>query len=48
MKHTTEDSVVIMDFRRKSLPLQQQDFEVVKRLDGEQVQKKYRLHIKLV
>ena len=48
MKHTTEDSVVIMDFRRKSLPLQQQDFEIVKRLDGEQVQKKYRLHIKLV
>ena len=48
MKHTTEESVVIMDFRRKSLPLQQQDFEIVKRLDGEQVQKKYRLHIKLV
>ncbi len=47
-KHTTEDSVVIMDFRRKSLFLQQQDFEIVKRLDGEQVQKKYRLHIKLV
>ncbi len=47
-KHTTEESVVIMDFRRKSLGLQQQDFEIVKRLDGEDVRKKYRLHVKLI
>jgi SAM-dependent methyltransferase len=46
-KHTTEDSVIIMDFRRKSLDEQLKDFEIIHRLDRTEVQKKYRLHIKL-
>jgi SAM-dependent methyltransferase len=45
--HTTEDSVVIMDFRRKSLNEQSTDFDIVHNLSGEGGQKKYKLHIKL-
>lgn len=46
LKHTTEDSIVIMDFRRKSLGQQLKDFDIVHRLNGDEIQKKYRLHIK--
>lgn len=45
-KHTTEDSVIIMDFRRKSLNEQSNDIDIVHRLDGDDIRKKYRLHIK--
>jgi hypothetical protein len=44
-KHTTAQSTVIMDFRRKSLNEQIKDFDIVQRLDGDAVQKKYKLHI---
>jgi len=44
-KHTTAHSTIIMDFRRKSLNEQMKDFDIVQRLDGEAVRKKYKLHI---
>ena len=44
-KHTTAQSTIIMDFRRKTLNEQMKDFEIVQRLDGDTVQKKYKLHI---
>jgi len=44
-KHTTAQSTIIMDFRRKSLDAQMKDFDIVQRLDGDAVQKKYKLHI---
>jgi SAM-dependent methyltransferase len=44
-KHTTADSIIIMDFRRKSLDEQLKDFDIVQRLNGDDIQKKYRLHI---
>jgi SAM-dependent methyltransferase len=44
-KHTTAQSTTIMDFRRKSLAEQMKDFDIVHRLDGDAVQKKYKLHI---
>ena len=34
-----------MDFRRKTLNEQMKDFDIVQRLDGDTVQKKYKLHI---
>lgn len=46
-KHTDENSVVIMDFRRKTIAEQQKDFTVVSRLDGDHISKYYTLHIKL-
>ena len=46
-KHTVEDSVIIMDFRRKTLSQQQDQFEIVNYLNGDHVQKRYTLHIKL-
>jgi SAM-dependent methyltransferase len=45
-KHTTAQSTIIMDFRRKSLIEQMKDFDIVQRLDGDTVRKKYKLHIK--
>lgn len=45
-KHTDENSVIVMDFRRKSLDQQMKDFDIVARLNGDEIQKKYRLHIK--
>jgi SAM-dependent methyltransferase len=45
-KHTNEDSVVIMDFRRKSLAEQSKDFDIVHYINGNNGQKKYKLHIK--
>jgi SAM-dependent methyltransferase len=44
-KHTTAQSTIIMDFRRKSLNDQMKDFDIVQRLNGDAVQKKYKLHI---
>ena len=44
-KHTTAQSTIIMDFRRKSLDAQMKDFDIVQRLNGDAVQKKYKLHI---
>ncbi len=46
LKHTTDESTIIMDFRRKSLDQQFKDIDVVQRLNGEGVRKKYRMHIK--
>jgi SAM-dependent methyltransferase len=43
--HTTSDSVVIMDFRRKLLKDQIDDFNIIHNLTGYNDQKKYRLHI---
>ena len=45
-KHTDKDSVIIMDFRRKTLSQQQDQFEIVNCLNGDHVQKRYTLHIK--
>ena len=44
-KHTTAQSTIIMDFRRKTLNEQMKDFDIVQRLNGDAVQKKYKLHI---
>jgi hypothetical protein len=44
-KHTTAQSTIIMDFRRISLNEQMKDFDIVQRLDGDTVRKKYKLHI---
>jgi hypothetical protein len=44
-KHTTAQSTIIMDFRRKTLNEQMKDFDIVQRLNGDVVQKKYKLHI---
>jgi SAM-dependent methyltransferase len=44
-KHTTAQSTIIMDFRRKSLNEQMKDFDIVQRLNGDAMQKKYKLHI---
>jgi SAM-dependent methyltransferase len=46
-KHTTDDSVIVMDFRRKTLDEQLKDFDIVHRLNGTELQKQYQLHIKL-
>lgn len=46
-QHTDANSTIIMDFRRKALKEQAKDFDIVHRLNGTDVQKKYRLHIKL-
>lgn len=46
-RHTDQNSVIIMDFRRKTLPQQQSEFTVVNCLNGDNVQKKYALHIRL-
>lgn len=45
-KHVTEDSVIVMDFRRKSLGEQMVDFDIVHSLTPEDGSKKSRLHIK--
>ena len=44
-KHTTTQSTIIMDIRRKTLNQQMKDFDIVQRLDGDAVQKQYKLHI---
>lgn len=45
-KHTTDDSVIVMDFRRKTLDDQLKDFDIVHRLNGTELRKQYQLHIK--
>jgi SAM-dependent methyltransferase len=44
--HTSSDSVIIMDFRRKSLAAQSQHFSTVNRLRGTDQGKKQTLHIR--
>lgn len=48
LRHTTEDSVIIMDFRRKLVGHEQSlaGFEVVHRLEGDDTSKKNKLHIR--
>jgi SAM-dependent methyltransferase len=46
-RHSDQDTVIIMDFRRKSIQQQQNDFAVVSCLNGDHVQKRYTLHVKL-
>ena len=46
-QHTDQNSVIIMDFRRKSLGEQTKDFDIVANLSGDGGQKKYKLHIQL-
>ena len=47
LKHTTQDAVIIMDFRRKLIAHEQElaGFDVVHRLEGTDISKKNKLHI---
>lgn len=47
VKHSDARTIVIMDIRRKSLAAQSQDFDIIARLDGDGIQKKYRCHIQI-
>lgn len=47
LKHSDARTKVIMDIRRKSLAAQSQDFDIIARLDGDGIQKKYRCHIQV-
>lgn len=48
LKHTDPDAVIIMDFRRKLISHEQQlaGFEVIQRIEGDDVGKKNKLHIR--
>jgi SAM-dependent methyltransferase len=45
LDHTHSDSTVIMDFRRKAVAQQQQDFTIVNMLRGDATSKKQTLHL---
>jgi SAM-dependent methyltransferase len=47
LDHTNPESKIIMDFRRKSISAQQSDIEIINYLEGNELSKRVKLHIKL-
>jgi hypothetical protein len=47
LDHTNLESKIIMDFRRKSMSSQQSDIEIINYLEGDNLSKRVKLHIKL-
>ena len=47
LKHTDEKSKVLMDFRRKTISLQEKDFDIIKVLEGDNTSKRQKLDINL-
>ena len=45
--HTTDESIILMDFRRKTLDRQLSDFDIIEILEGSQTSKRIKIHLKV-
>lgn len=48
LKYSDRSTKILMDFRRKSIPLQAKDFNIIKILEGDEKSKRLKLDIKLI